>query len=43
MYPSNFHNNLLQKRLTRELLSIQTDPPPGVKVNPGSIGSSLTQ
>ncbi|XP_074600819.1 ubiquitin-conjugating enzyme E2 W isoform X1 [Brevipalpus obovatus] len=33
----------MQKRLQKELLSIQTEPPPGVQVNPGSIGSSLTQ
>ncbi|XP_074600820.1 ubiquitin-conjugating enzyme E2 W isoform X2 [Brevipalpus obovatus] len=31
------------QRLQKELLSIQTEPPPGVQVNPGSIGSSLTQ
>ncbi|XP_053212004.1 ubiquitin-conjugating enzyme E2 W-like isoform X1 [Panonychus citri] len=38
-----YYNNLLQKRLQRELKSIQTEPPPGVSINQNSIGSSLTQ
>ncbi|XP_053212007.1 ubiquitin-conjugating enzyme E2 W-like isoform X2 [Panonychus citri] len=33
----------MQKRLQRELKSIQTEPPPGVSINQNSIGSSLTQ
>ncbi|XP_015789528.1 ubiquitin-conjugating enzyme E2 W isoform X1 [Tetranychus urticae] len=40
---NHYYNNLLQKRLQRELKSIQTEPPPGVSINQNSVGSSLTQ
>lgn len=33
----------MQKRLQRELKSIQTEPPPGVSINQNSVTSSLTQ
>ncbi|XP_054723220.1 ubiquitin-conjugating enzyme E2 W-like [Uloborus diversus] len=33
----------MQKRLQKELLAIQKEPPPGVRVNPDNIGSNLTQ
>lgn len=35
--------NFLQKRLQKELLAIQKEPPPGVRVNPETVGPSLTQ
>lgn len=32
-----------QKRLQKELMALQMDPPSGITVNPETVGSTLTQ